>query len=66
MPGFLGIVFIVHSGDISILKPAPLKLVDMFTYLESSFSSTKNDINTQLAKAWTAIDIGYQLYGSQT
>ena len=36
-------------GDISTLKGNPLKLVDKFT------SSTKNDINIQLAKVWTAI-----------
>ena len=33
-----------------------LKLVDKFTYLGSSVSSTEKDINTQLTKAWTAID----------
>ena len=33
-----------------------LKLVDKFTYLGSSVSSSENDINTHLAKAWTAID----------
>ena len=33
-----------------------LKQVDNFTYPVSSVSSTKNDINTQLAKAWTATD----------
>ena len=33
-----------------------MKLVDKFTYLESSISSTEKDINTWLAKAWTAID----------
>ena len=33
-----------------------LKLVDKFTYLGSSVSSTETDINTLLAKAWTAID----------
>ena len=31
-------------------------LVDKFTYLGSSVSSTKNDINTRLSKAWTTID----------
>ena len=31
-------------------------LVDKFTYLGSSISSTENDINTQLAKAESAID----------
>ena len=42
--------------DISTQKSGPLKLDDNFTYLGSSISSTKNDINTCLAKAWTAID----------
>ena len=44
-----------QTGDISWLKGAPLKLADMFTYLGSSVSSTEKDINTHLAKAWTAI-----------
>ena len=44
-----------QSGDISTLKGGPLKLVDKFTYLGSSVPSTENDINTRLAKAWTAI-----------
>ena len=34
-----------------------LKLVDKFTYLGSSASSTETDISMRLAKAWTAIDI---------
>ena len=33
-----------------------LKLVDKFTYLGRSISSTERDINMQLTKAWTAID----------
>ena len=33
-----------------------LKLVDKFTYLGSSISSTETDIDTQLTKAWTAIN----------
>ena len=33
-----------------------LKLVDNFTYLGSSVSSTDTDINTRLVKPWTAID----------
>ena len=45
-----------QRGDISTLKSGPLKLVDKFTYLGSSVSSAKKDINMQLAKAWTAID----------
>ena len=34
----------------------PLKLMDQFTYIGSNISSTKSDINTLQAKAWTAID----------
>ena len=45
-----------QRGNISTLKGGPLKLVDKFTYLRSSISSTKKDINTQLVKAWTAIN----------
>ena len=44
-----------QRGDISTLKGGPLKQVDKFTYLRSSISSTKNKMNTQLAKVWTAI-----------
>ena len=43
-----------QRGDISTLKGGPLKLVDKFTYRGSCVSSTKNDINMWLAKAWTA------------
>ena len=43
-------------GDISTLNGSPLKLVDKFTYLGSSFSSTETDSNTWLTKAWTAIN----------
>ena len=45
-----------QRGDIFTLKGGPLKLMDKFTYLGSSDSSTKNNINTWLAKAWTAIN----------
>ena len=45
-----------QRGNISILKGGSLKPVDKFTNLGSSVSSTEKDINTQLAKAWTAID----------
>ena len=45
-----------QKGDISTLNGSSLKLVDNFTYLRSSVSSTKTDINMQLAMAWTAID----------
>ena len=45
-----------NQRDISTRKGGPLKLVDKFTYLGSSISSTENDINMRLAKAWIAID----------
>ena len=40
-------------GDISTVNSSSLKL---FTYLGSSVSSTETDIDTRLAKAWTAND----------
>ena len=45
-----------QKGDISKLDGTSLKLVDKFTYLGSSVSSTEKDIDTRLMKAWTAID----------
>ena len=45
-----------HRVNISTLNSGSLKLEDKFTYLGSSVSSTENDINTRLAKTWTAID----------
>ena len=45
-----------RTGDISTVNSSPLKLVDKFTYLGSSVPSTETDINTWLAKVWTAID----------
>ena len=45
-----------QTGDISTLDRTSLKLVDKFTYLGSSVSSTENDNDTRLTKAWTAID----------
>ena len=45
-----------QTGNISTLDGGPLKLVDRFTYLESSVSSTETDIDTGLANAWAAID----------
>ena len=44
------------KGDISTLNGSSLKLVGKFTYQGSSVSSTKIDIDTQLAEAWTTID----------
>ena len=45
-----------QKGDISILDGTSLKLVDKFTYLGGSVSSTEKDTDTRLTKAWTAID----------
>ena len=45
-----------QRGNTYTLRGGPLKLVDRFTYLRNSISSIKNDINTQLAKAGTAIN----------
>ena len=44
-----------QTRDISTLIGSSLKIADKFTYLRNSVSSTENDINTRLAKAWTAI-----------
>ena len=46
-----------QRGNISTLNSGSLKLVNKFTYLGSSVSSTENDINTPLAKAWIAINM---------
>ena len=45
-----------QAGDISPLDGTSLKLVDKFTYLGSSGSSTVKDIDTRLTKTRTAID----------
>ena len=42
--------------NISTLNGSTPRLTDKLTYLGSSVSSTKTDINTRLAKAWTAND----------
>ena len=45
-----------QTGDISTLDSSSLKLVDKFTYLGSSVSSTEKDIDKWLMKAWTTTD----------
>ena len=45
-----------QTGNISTLNRTSLKLLDKFTNLGSSISSTEKDIDTRLTKAWTAID----------
>ena len=46
----------VFMCAMNMMYGTSLKLVDKFTYLGSSVSSTKKGIDTQLTKAWTAID----------
>ena len=53
-----------QTGNISIQNSSSLKLVGKFTYLWSSVSLTKIDINTLLAKLWIALSI--LLYGCTT
>ena len=45
-----------QTGDISTLDGTSLKLVDKFTDLGSSVSSTEEDIDTRQTKAWSAIN----------
>ena len=45
-----------QTGDISTLGSSSLKLVDKFTYLGSSASSTEKNIDMRQTKTWTAID----------
>ena len=45
-----------QTGNISTLNGSTLKLVDKFTYLGSSVSSTETHINTRQAKTWTNTD----------
>ena len=51
-----------QRGDMSILKTGLLKLVNKFTYLGKTVSSTDNDINMWLTKAWTARDMLYVIW----
>ena len=52
----LNICVITKQATFPTLDGNSLKLVDKFTYLGSSVSSTEKDIDTRLTKAWTAID----------
>ena len=45
-----------QTGEISTLEWTTLKLVDKFSYLGGSVSSTEKDIDTRITKAWTAFD----------
>ena len=44
-----------QTGDISTQNGSPLKLVDKFTYLRSSFSSIETNINMRLERSWGAV-----------
>ena len=54
-----------QRGDVSTLNGSSLKLLDKFTYLGSSVSSTETGINKRLAKAWTAIDRLWVIWKSE-
>ena len=45
-----------QTGNITTRDGASLRIVDKFTYLRSSVSSTENDIDTRVTKAGTAIE----------
>ena len=45
-----------QMGGISTLDGTSQKLVDKFTYIGSSVSLTKKDIDTRLIRTWTAIN----------
>ena len=45
-----------QTGDIPTLNSSSLKLVNNFTYLGSSISSTEADIEIRLTKVWIAIN----------
>ena len=47
---------LIKQVTISTLNDSSLKLVDKFTFLRNSVSSTGTDIDTRLANAWTAND----------
>ena len=53
-----------QTGNISTLDGTPIKLVDKFTYLGSSVSSTEKDIDMRLTKAWTAINRLWSIWKS--
>ena len=53
-----------QKADISTLNDSSLKLVDKFTYLGSSVLSKEKNINTRVAKAWTAINLVSVLWKS--
>ena len=52
----IGLRVNAHKTEYMYFNQTPLKLVDKFTYLGSSVSSTEKDIDSRLTKAWTAID----------
>ena len=45
-----------QTCDMSTLNGSSLELVDKFTYLGSSVSSTETDIDIRLAKAWRVVN----------
>ena len=56
LSSYIVVYFFKNEINLVLLNGSSLKLVDMFTFLGSSVSSTETDINTRLAKAWTATE----------
>ena len=52
-----------EKGDISTLNGTSRKLVDKFSYLSSSISSTESDVSMHLVKL---LSINYQSYGNSS
>ena len=48
-------MYFKQDGFISFVKK-PLKLIGHFISLGSNISSTENDVNVRIGKAWTVID----------
>ena len=49
-------MYFKQEGAISTLSGKALKLINQFAYLGSNISSTENDVNISIVKAWTAIE----------
>ena len=49
-------LYFKQEGAMFTVTNKPLKLVDQFTYLDSSISSTESDDNIHIGRAWTIID----------
>ena len=55
LSNYFNLMIVIYLYTVIWFQATNLKLVDKFTYLGSSVSSTEKDIDTRLTKAWTAI-----------